>query len=80
MRRYASRRVGTLAAFRGTPVREVTPADPAGRIPELRASARRADRLRTSREGSSMPDLGYVALTVLLFAALLLAIKGAERL
>jgi hypothetical protein len=63
------------------PARNEQPAaDAAGSIPGEPESARRADGPRLSKRSRTVPDLGFVLLTVLLFGALMLAIKGAERL
>jgi hypothetical protein len=72
------------AAARGAPLRprKPSPADLAGSIQERFASlsAGRTGSGRRVRRSTVLTDLWFVLLTVLLFAALLLAIKGAERL
>lgn len=47
---------------------------------QIRESARSGGLLRRRRRRTTVPDLGFVLLTVLLFGALMLAIKGAEKL
>jgi hypothetical protein len=79
---------GRLARHARTPARQhartrkPSPADLAGSIPERFASppAGRTGSGRRGRRSTVLPDLWYVLLTVLLFAVLLLAIKGAEKL